>query len=142
MAWRIETTNFTPTPKKRPAKRADYLKFLHELPCVVTGNYGVQAAHISYQDTWYGHYGRGKGTKAPDRFALPLCPEQHDLQHSCKLGTEREYWLAKGINPHELANTLWGIFSDYAYDEAVARCTARINQGLALSGRLRERIEQ
>lgn len=128
-----------PTPARRPRKNADYLAFLHKLPCVLTGAYGVEAAHVSFSNTWHGHYGRAKGTKAPDRFALPLAPEQHALQHSGKLGSEGDFWEANGVNPHELANTLWGIFSDYEEDEAVVRCTGRINQGLALAGRLRER---
>ncbi|NTG07189.1 DUF968 domain-containing protein [Rhizobium rhizogenes] len=139
MAFRIANTNFDATPKRRPVKRADYLSFIHELPCVVTGKYGVQAAHVSFANTWHGHFGRGKGTKAPDRFALPLSAEEHELQHSGKLGLERDYWAVKGIDPHELANTLWGIFSDYDHGEAVARCTARINQGLAMANRLREK---
>ncbi|NEI71067.1 DUF968 domain-containing protein [Rhizobium lusitanum] len=129
-AHRIAFPKSPPRPQRRPAKRGDYLEFIHELPCVVTGRYGVQAAHVSFASDWFGHYGRGKGTKAPDRFALPLCPEEHDLQHSCKLGSERDYWLSKGIDPHQLANTLWGIFSDYDHDEAVLLCSERIQQGL------------
>jgi hypothetical protein len=52
---------------------------------------------------------------------------------------EREYWTSKGINPHELANTLFGIWSDYDEPEAVTHCTHRINQGLAITGRLPSR---
>ncbi|MGN6147065.1 DUF968 domain-containing protein [Rhizobium sp.] len=141
-AFRIAHVQREEPPKRRPAKRADYLSFLHELPCVVTGKYGVHAAHVSFSNTWFGHFGRAKGTKAPDRFALPLSPEEHGLQHSGKLGPESAYWASKGIDPHELANTLWGIFCDYDRSEAVVRCTARINQGLALAGRLRERLDQ
>jgi hypothetical protein len=128
--FRIAHASPDPTPKKRPAKRASYLKFLHELPCCITGRTGVQAAHVSFSAPWYGSYGRGRGTKVPDRFALPLCAEEHDLQHSCKLGSESDYWDAKGINPHELANTLWGLFCDYDEYEAIERCTARIRQGI------------
>jgi hypothetical protein len=142
MASRIAYIPREEPPKRRPAKRADYLSFIHELPCVVTGRYGVQAAHVSFANTWHGHFGRGKGTKAPDRFALPLIAEEHELQHSGKFGHESHYWGKKGIDPHELSNTLWGIFCDYDRAEAIVRCTARINQGLALAGRLRERIEQ
>lgn len=138
MAARINTAHFEreEPPKQRAPKRKGYLAFLHELPCVVTGRYGVQAAHVSYASPMHGHWGRGKGTKAPDRFALPLCPEEHDRQHRMN---EEAYWACVGINPHELANTLWGIFTDFRDNEplAVARCTARINQGLAMAGRLR-----
>lgn len=126
-------------PKRRPKKRSDYLAFLHLLPCVVTGRYGVQAAHLSYASIMHGHFGRAKQTKAPDRFALPLCEEEHALQHSGSAGSEREFWASKGINPHDLANTLWGLFCDYDEDEAVIRCTHRINQGLAIAGRLPSR---
>lgn len=139
MAYRIAHQPTEAPPQRRPKKRADYLSFVHELPCAVSGKYGVEAAHVSFSSSWHGHYGRAKGTKAPDRFALPLCAEEHVSQHSGKLGSERDYWAVKGIDPHELANTLWGIFSDYEHDEAVVRCTARINQGLAMAGRLRER---
>lgn len=130
-----------PTPKRRPAKKPDYLEFLHHLPCAVSGVYGVQAAHVSYPSAWHGAYGRGKGTKVPDRFALPLSPEEHDLQHSCKLGSERDYWASKGIDPHELANALWGVYGDFDEAEAIVRCTAIINQRLAAVGALRSRDE-
>lgn len=139
MAGRINLAAFQrepEPPKSRPKKRADYLAFLHLLPCVVTGRYEVQAAHVSYGSVMHGHFGRAKQTKAPDRFALPLCAEEHALQHSGKLGSERDYWDSKGINPHALANTLWGLFCDYDEAEAVIRCTHRINQGLAIAGRL------
>jgi hypothetical protein len=123
-------------PKSRPKKRGAYLAFLHLLPCVVTGQTGVQAAHLSYANIFHGHFGRAKGTKAPDRFALPLCPEEHAAQHAMN---EQDYWSSKKINPHELANTLFGIWSDYDEPEAVTHCTHRINQGLAIAGRLPSR---
>lgn len=119
-------------PKKRPAKRADYLAWIHELPCCVTGRTGVQAAHLSYSAPWYGHYGRARGTKAPDRFALPLCPEEHIRQHSMN---EEAYWRGVGIDPHLLALTLFGIFNDYDQFEATQRATARIMSGLTAAGR-------
>lgn len=119
-------------PRRRPKKEAEYLAFIHELPCAVTGRYGVQAAHVSFACPWHGHYGRGKQTKAPDRFALPLSPEAHADQHNAN---ERAWWAARGIDPHELANTLWGIYCDQS-DNAAELCAARIMAGLATTGRL------
>ncbi|WP_457659686.1 DUF968 domain-containing protein [Sinorhizobium medicae] len=130
-----------PTPARRPAKKPAYLAFIHHLPCAVSGVYGVQAAHVSYPSFWHGAFGRGKGTKAPDRFALPLSPTEHAVQHSGKLGSERDYWASKGIDPHELANALWGVFCDFDEAEAIVRCTAIINQRLASVGALRSRDE-
>lgn len=128
--------------KAKPRKKPDYLRWLHELPCVVTGRYGVQAAHISFAAPEYGHWGRGKGTKAPDLFALPLCPEQHELQHSGKLGSEKEFWQHVGINPHHLCVVLWAIYSAYDEPESIARATAVINQKIAALGRLKDRVSR
>lgn len=125
--------------KAKPKKNGPYLSFLHQLPCCVTGTYGVQAAHVSYPNTWFGAYGRGKGSKVADLFALPLSPAEHELQHSGKLGSEEDYWTSKGIIPHELCLTLFGIYSNFEEAEAVVRATARINQGLAATGRLKDR---
>lgn len=138
MASRIAYIHREEPPKRRPEKRKGYLAFLHKLPCVVTGRYEVQAAHVSFQSPWHGHYGRAKATKAPDRFALPLSAEEHARQHRMN---EQAYWACTGIDPHELANTLFGIWSDYDEPEAEARCTARINQGLAMADRLRSATE-
>lgn len=117
-------------PKQRPAKRKSYLTWLRTLPCCVTGLMGVEAAHVSYAAPFYGHYGRAKGTKAADRFALPLSPSEHRRQHAMN---EEAYWTSAGINPHGLANTLFGIWSDYDEYEATERATARIMDGLSHS---------
>jgi hypothetical protein len=132
MAFRIASIPREEPPRKRPAKRAGYIAWLHTLPCCVTGQAGVQAAHLSYASPWHGHYGRAKGTKAPDRFALPLCDAEHRRQHAMN---EEAYWQGVGINPHELALTVFGLFNDYDEHEATKRASARIFAGLASAGR-------
>ena len=131
MAFEIRKSAPIAFPKRKPAKSKDYLSFLHSLPCVVTGATTVQAAHVSFAAPRYGHYGRGRGTKAPDRFALPLSPEEHARQHSMN---EAEYWAAVGINPHILALTLWGLFTDMG-DDAEPFAIAVINQYRQEAGR-------
>ncbi|PDT15856.1 DUF968 domain-containing protein [Rhizobium sp. J15] len=113
-----------PVPKRKPAKSRDYLTFLHELPCVITGAYGVEAAHLSMASPRHGHYGRGKSRKAPDRWALPLSQLEHARQH--RIG-EEAFWVCAGINPHVLALTIFGLWSDMGND-AVPFATAIINQ--------------
>ena len=117
-------------PKKRPEKRKGYLRFIHELPCCISGVKGVQAAHVSFANPWYGAYGRGKGSKVSDRFALPLSPELHELQHSGKMGSEQDFWDKHHVVPHTLANTLFCIYQDYDEIDAIQFATARIMQGL------------
>lgn len=124
MAFRVASSNFEPTPKRRPAKAKGYLAWLHELPCCVSGAYGVQAAHLSYAAPEYGHYGRGKGSKASDRWALPLSPQEHARQHSM---SERAYWAAHCGSPHVLCLTLYGLWTEMG-DDATPFATAIINQ--------------
>jgi len=127
MASRIAPRTETYFPKAKRKKDKGYLAWLHQLPCIVTGLYGVEAAHLSYANPRYGHYGRARGTKASDIWALPLCPEEHRIQHS---GSEVAYWSEVGENPHSLAVVLWAIYSQYG-DEgtpfAVSAIMQRIN---------------
>jgi len=139
MAYRIRAFNPDPTPKCRPKKSRKYLDFVRELPCVVTGAREVEAAHLSYAMPKYGHYGRGKGSKAPDRWALPLSSAEHRRQHSMN---EEAYWRSVGINPHVLALTIFGLWSDIG-DDAEPFATAIINQARIESrGFDRSRIKQ
>lgn len=99
MAWAVPKQGFDlqPTGKKsKPVKDKDYLSYLHDLPCIVSGKTPVQAAHISYADPKYGKLGRGKGTKESDCWAVPLHSTEHDRQHSMN---ERVYWRLVGIDP-------------------------------------------
>ncbi len=125
MAFRINkpaTENF---PKAKSKKDKGYISWLHQLPCVVTGRYGVEAAHVSYANPRYGSYGRGKGTKVSDLFALPMCREEHARQHA--MGSEVTYWSEVGENPHSLAVVLWAIYSQYG-DEGTPFAVSAIMQ--------------
>lgn len=128
--FRIANTNFDPTPKIKPVKSKDYLSFIHELPCCSTGRYGIQAAHLSIASPRHGHYGRAKGRKAHDRWCLPLCPDEHALQH--RIG-EEAYWA--GRDPHFLCLVIWGLFCDMGAD-AAPFATAVINQWIIDGARL------
>jgi hypothetical protein len=135
MAFQIRKTEFQPTPKRKAQKSKNYLSFIHRLPCVVTGRTAVEAAHLSSAAPQYGHYGRAKGTKVSDRWVLPLAPEEHRAQHA---GNEMAYWQSVGINPHMLALTIYGLFSEMG-DDAEPFASAIINQQLAVNGRLPSR---
>ena len=119
MSYRLSVpdTAFRSTPAKAKPKRSRaYLEWLHELPCAITGASPVDAAHLSAASPFYGHFGRGKGQKADDRWILPLSPEMHRDQHA---GSEMAFWTRHGINPHRLAlvlHALWeqGVSADYA----------------------------
>lgn len=114
-------------PKQKAKKSGPYLDFIRRLPCATTGVMGVQAAHVSFSSPWHGHYGRGRGTKASDRWAVPLSPYEHAKQHSMN---EAEYWAEKQICPHSLALTLYGLWNDLDEYEAIQFGSARIMQGI------------
>lgn len=124
MAFRVAKQDTQYFPKAKPKKSPSYLDFIRGLPCAVSGGREVQAAHLSYAAPRYGHYGRGKGSKAPDRWALPLSAAEHTRQHSMN---EEDYWRSVGINPHVLALTIFGLWSDMA-DDAEPFAAAIINQ--------------
>lgn len=126
MAFQIKPREDTYFPKKKATKNKGYLAWLHALPCCVTGTYGVEAAHVSFPQTKYGHYGRGRGTKASDRWALPLSPECHRAQHSTN---EEKYWLSVGIDPHILCLVLHGLYVEMG-DIATEHAEAIIMRGV------------
>lgn len=120
MAFRIaHSSPQTAGKNTKGIKSAGYLSWLHSLPCVVTGTSPVEAAHVSYANAHYGAPGRGKGGKVSDRWAISLSPEQHRRQHSMN---EALYWREVGIDPHDLACRLWGLWNergDAAHEAAV-----------------------
>lgn len=96
-------TAFMQQPTGKVSKRdkeAKYLDFIRSLPCLVTRQEPVQAAHVSYAEPRAGKLGRGKGSKESDCWAVPLCPEEHRRQHGMD---EREYWSSVGIDPVPIA---------------------------------------
>lgn len=133
-AFRIaRQPSLAPSKKTAPVKDKNYLDWIRELPCLITLQMPVQAAHLSMINYSYGHLGRGKGRKASDRWALPLCPDMHREQHK---GSEADFWKRHGIDPHKAALALHGLWSERGDTELACR--------LIVSRRLGryERIEQ
>lgn len=112
MAVRIlrDPEAFSRQPTGKQSKRekdACYLDFIRSLPCIVTRREPVEAAHVSYAVPAYGKLGRGKGSKESDRWAVPLCPEEHRRQHSMN---EQDYWRSVGIDPCIVAALLYAAY--------------------------------
>jgi hypothetical protein len=110
MQLRKAPTAFMQQPTGKQSKRdkdAGYLDFIRSLPCIVTRREPVEAAHVSYAVPEYGKLGRGKGSKESDRWAVPLCPDEHRRQHSMN---EQAYWRSTGIDPCIVAALLWAAY--------------------------------
>lgn len=110
----VPYTAFSVTSRRTKRQRAggkDHLAFIRSLPCVVTGRTdNVEAAHISYADPQYGKLGRGKGQKEDDCWTLPLCRDEHNIQHQSDEGL---YWAVRRINPLVTAAALYIHSGDY-----------------------------
>lgn len=104
-----------PKGKKRPRKEShSHLDFIRSLPCLVSGEWPVHAAHIRYAEPRYGKAETGISRKPDDRWAVPLAPRFHtdgpEAQH--KAG-ERAWWAERGIDPCQVALALWGSTGDH-----------------------------
>jgi len=127
-------TAFARTPRRQPrdAKAAAYLDWIRTLPCVISGATPVEAAHVSTAAIFYGHPGRGKGSKAADRWALPLSPRLHREQHGMAEGA---FWKKYGVDPHLLALVLFALWDQGVSDRYV------VEDVLAMHRLAKERAE-
>ena len=111
MAFRIENHR-EPVLKAKPFKSEPYLKWIRQLPCILSGRKPVEAAHLSTANPKFGHSGRGKSQKASDRWVLPLSPDLHLESHT---RNEMAFWARQVPSldlPYIWCLTLWGIYSD------------------------------
>lgn len=93
-----------------------HLRWVATLPCIVctrgavdpeaggAGEVVSQAHHLTIAQP------KGRGIKAGDQYAVPLCPEHHGpgipgSLHSA--GNERDWWWERGIDPITNADRLW-----------------------------------
>ena len=75
-------------PKPQRERDAAYLAYIRKQPCCVSGKLGVDAHHVRL-----GNVG-GMGTKAPDRFAIPLHRDFHREFHDLgMMGFETKYGI-------------------------------------------------
>lgn len=112
-AVRRYDTAFSTAPskgQKRPRKQdGKHLAWIRTLPCLVTGQYGVEAAHIRYAAPAYGKRDTGKAEKPDDRWTVPLSPDAHRAQHNTN---EQKFWDHHKIDPCQVALALHGVSGD------------------------------
>lgn len=101
-----------------------YLAFVRTLPCVVSGEFPVEAAHVRYGDALRGKRHTGAAEKPDDRWVVPLHPREHRDQHA---HGEREWWAERRIDPLLVAALIFSAF--HADDDIAARavCMAAKN---------------
>jgi hypothetical protein len=101
----------TPKHKARPKreKSPDYLGLIRRCPCLSCDNDPAgEAAH--YRASALGKPVTGTGIKPDDRFALPLCPTCHRIQHAVG---EPTFWNSLELEPAVIAARLFYCRRDF-----------------------------
>lgn len=107
MRPRIARSVVTVPPRPREGMSRRYLDAVKVLPCVVCGRLGVDPHHLM-RGLPEGE--RGIARRAADRWAIPLCRQDHDAAH---LHGDDEEWLTeRGVDGRALAQALWGARDD------------------------------
>lgn len=124
---RIPRDVHRPPPRKREGDSASYLKWLHTLPCVVTGKQPCDEAHHLlrvYNDDGTKRI-KGIGLKQPDRWALPLADHIHDAAHDA--GDDESFFASLGFDARSLCQALWALRDDNNRDQAAQALIFKTN---------------
>jgi hypothetical protein len=96
--------------KRSRALARDHLKFVRNLPCLISGERkNVDAAHVRYVDHRFGKRMTGGSEKPDDKWTVPLRRDLHEEQHG---GNERAFWQRHGVDPVAVAAALWAVSGD------------------------------
>jgi ERF superfamily len=97
---------------RKPVRERDrgHLKFVASQPCLVCGRTPSDAHHIKFAEQ------RAIGRKVSDKFTVPICRLHHRELH--RRGNERAWWERQGVDPIDIAATLW--YKTHAISQADA----------------------
>jgi len=86
-------------PAPRRYRNREHLRFVARQSCLICGRKPSDPHHLRHAQP------RAFGRKASDEFAVPLCRVHHREAH--RVGDERAWWKAAGIDPVKIARKLW-----------------------------------
>jgi hypothetical protein len=112
-------------PAPRPVRKddgerdPDYLALVRACPCLSCGMEPSEAAHVRMASAAFGK-ASGMNKKPEDRWALPLCADDHRLaRHAQHNQGEAQFWHALGINPLMTCQNLYAQRGDLVSMRAV-----------------------
>lgn len=110
--------------KCEPAEDPDYLALVRQLPCLYCGVEPCgEAAHVRLASAAF-RKSSGLQKKPEDRWALPLCGEDHrNARHAQHSRNESEFWESLGINPLLVCEQIYKQRGDMAAMRAVVFVT-------------------
>jgi hypothetical protein len=83
----------------RRYRNREHLRYVAQQACLVCGRKPSDPHHLRHVQP------RALGRRASDEFAVPLCRSHHRAVH--RVGDERAWWQATGIDPLKVARKLW-----------------------------------
>lgn len=69
------------------------------------------------------------GLKSGDNWAVPLCHRHHSDLHLFQRGDERLWWALRGIDPMQIARSLWQETLDYRAKVPIVHAADLPNRG-------------
>lgn len=111
-AIRRPDTAFSLDKSSKQTRREElpaHLAFIRLLPSAVSGRTPCEACHIRVGSAIHRKKHTGLSQKPDDWWTLPLTAEEHREQHA---GNELEFWRRHGIDPFELAISLYAVSGD------------------------------
>jgi ERF superfamily len=85
--------------KPRRYRNKEHLRYVARQACLICGRQPSDPHHLRYAQP------RALGRKASDEFTVPLCRMHHREVH--RVGNELTWWQTAGIDPLNIAQTLW-----------------------------------
>lgn len=107
--------------QRRPGMSVDHLSLIRKLPCCVSLKAPAGEAHHLKSGTGE----RGGAMRSTDRWAVPMSRLAHDEVERAGSRNERKWFLDRGVDPHELARSLWEATGDIARMTAIVIANAR-----------------
>jgi hypothetical protein len=86
-------------PEPRRLRDREHVRFVAKQPCLVCGRVPSDSHHLRFSQS------RALGRKVSDEFTVPLCRGHHRELHRGR--DEAAWWQKLGIDPTELARSLW-----------------------------------
>ena len=117
--------------KQETERDAAYLEKVRLCPCLYCEkDEAHEAAHVRYASAAFGK-ASGLGKKPADRFAVPLCPDDHRIAlHAQHRHNEEAWWISVGINPLLVAERMWAQRDDLeAMRKVVVQAIAEKTRG-------------
>jgi ERF superfamily len=86
-------------PEPKRYRNKEHLRFVAQQACLICARKPSDPHHLRFTQP------RALGRKVSDEFVVPLCRSHHRALH--RVGDERAWWKAAGIEPVKAARKLW-----------------------------------